>query len=250
MDATTTGCFEHAVLLPRPVLRVSYDEDLDFLCALVAGEAIDQHLDDETQPLAAMDDESEEEIAWLFTRGPGGPLIGFGIARAFEWPVADEPDDAPIWHGPRFDVPTLALRDASIGEILLAAQTTITGSTTDVCLFDAAIAAKEDDGDLEKAEAMWRGCLEVGEMRAHFGLGYTLCDLGRPAEAFGHLAMYTEICPRNSWAWVWRGRAARDMGELAEARTCFQTAIHCEDEYSAAETDAGKFLSALDATQE
>ena len=92
-----------------------------------------------------------------------------------------------------------------------------------MCLFDAAIAAKEDDGDLEKAEAMWRGCLEAGEMRAHFGLGYTLCDLGRPAEAFGHLAMYTEICPRNSWAWVWRGRAARDMGELAEARSCFET---------------------------
>jgi hypothetical protein len=196
LDATTTGCFENAVLLPRPVLRVSYDEDIDFLCALVLGEAIDDHLDDETQPLAAMDDETEEEIAWLFTRGPNGPLIGFGIARAFEWPVAAEPDDAPIWHGPRFDVPTLALRNATIGEILLAAQTTITGSTTDVCLFDAAIAAKEQDGDLEQAEAMWRGCLEAGDMRAHFGLGYTLCDLGRPAEAFGHLAMYTDECLR------------------------------------------------------
>jgi tetratricopeptide (TPR) repeat protein len=104
--------------------------------------------------------------------------------------------------------------------------------------------------NLEKAEAMWRGCLEAGEMRAHFGLGYTLCDLGRPAEAFGHLAMYTEICPRNSWAWVWRGRAARDMGELAEARSCFQRAIRCEDEFEATETDAREFLAALDATRD
>ena len=87
-------------------------------------------------------------------------------------------------------------------------------------------------------------------MRAHFGLGYTLCDLGRPAEAFGHLAMYTEICPRNSWAWVWRGRAARDMGELAEARSCFERAIRCEDEFGAAETDARDFLAALDNPEE
>jgi hypothetical protein len=29
-------------------------------------------------------------------------------------------------------------------------------------------------------------------MKAHFGLGYTLVELGRPHEAFGHLSMYTE----------------------------------------------------------
>lgn len=58
--------------------------------------------------------------------------------------------------------------------------------------------------------------------------------------------MYTEICPRNSWAWHWRGRAAGDMGELAEARHCFQQAIHCEDEYGATETDARECLAALD----
>jgi hypothetical protein len=91
LDATTTGSFENAVLLPRPLLQVSYDEDLDFLCALVPGETLDEHLDDETQPLVVMDDETEQEIAWRYTRGPDGPLIGFGVRRAFEWPVADEP---------------------------------------------------------------------------------------------------------------------------------------------------------------
>ena len=82
MDDTTTAQFENAVLLPRPVLRISYDADLDILCALVPGETIDEHLDDEVQPFAALADETEETLAWFYTRGPDGPLIGFGIRRA------------------------------------------------------------------------------------------------------------------------------------------------------------------------
>ena len=82
-------------------------------------------------------------------------------------------------------------------------------------------------------------------MKAHFGLGYTLVELGRPREAFGHLAMYTEICPRNAWAWLWRGRAGEDMGESAEAASCYRRAIACEADGSY-ETDAEERLAALE----
>jgi len=41
-------------------------------------------------------------------------------------------------------------------------------------------------------------------MRAHLGLGYTLCGQGLHREAYGHLRTYTEIVPRSPWAWSWR----------------------------------------------
>ena len=83
-------------------------------------------------------------------------------------------------------------------------------------------------------------------MTAHYGLGYTLIDLGRPREAFGHLAMYTEICPRNAWAWAFRGRAAHRMGETAEARLAYQAALGYEAAGSM-ETNAAIWLAELDA---
>lgn len=243
----TTTSFDNAVILPRPVLRISYDEDLDFLWGLVPGEVVDGHLADEAEALVAtVDDESGEfeECLWLYTRGPQGPLIGFGVAGAFDWEVAGEDEDAPIWDAPKFDVPTLALRDASIGEILLAAQGMLAGSTPDRVEFDLAVAAGAA-GAWEAAETSWRACLACGEMKAHYGLGYTLVELDRPREAFGHLAMYTEICPRNGWAWAWRGQAAERMGELAEARRCYERALECE-QLGSDETDAAARLTGLD----
>lgn len=237
---------QEPVTTERPVLRISYDADLDLLMALVPGEVVDGHLDDEVEVVAGIENEDGdvEEVLWFFTRGSDGPLIGFGVAEAFAWDLSEEPADAPIWGEPRFDVPTLALRDASIGEILLAAQGTLQGSTPDVLAFDLAVAAGSE-GDWETAEDYWRHCLATGEMKAHFGLGYALVELGRPREAFGHLAMYTEICPRNAWAWLWRGRAAEDMGERAEARRCYQRAIECEA-LGSYETDAEDRLASLD----
>lgn len=230
----------------RPTLRVSYDAEIDFLLALIPGEVIDGQPEEQIHPFARRPDpvDGDEEFAWFYTRPPEGELIGFGIGYAFQFPIADVPPDAPVWGEPRFDVPTLAVWSASVGEILLAAQASIRGSTPDVVFFHSAIAEKEEHGDLEAAEAVWRSCLEAGDLRGHFGLGYTLCDLGRPREAFGHLAMYTEVCPRNAWAWVWRGRAAEDMDEFAEAVACYRRAIECE-EAGGFDTDAATFLARL-----
>ena len=185
------------------------------------------------------------ERAWLFHRESGGPLIGFGVRGAFAWDLAGEDPDAAVWATPRFDVPSLALRNATVGEIVLAAQRTITGSTPDVVEFDLAVQAGMR-GDRELAEQHWRACLACDEMTAHYGLGYTLIELGRPREAFGHLAMYTEICPRNAWAWAFRGRAAHRMGETAEARLAYQAARGYEAAGST-ETNAAIWLAELDA---
>ena len=179
----------------------------------------------------------------VVTRGPGGPLIGFGAELAFEWDLSAEPAGAPVWTGPRFDVPSLALRNASAGEILPAARRTIDGSTIDVAYFDLAVTAGTR-GDWEEAEGLWRCALEAGEMKAHYGLGYTLVELGRPREALGHLMHYTETCPRNTWAWVWRGRAAEAAGDVAEAAAACRRALECEAEGSDA-TDAAELLQRL-----
>lgn len=198
-----------------PTLRISYDADHDFMHALVPGAVVDGQADDETDELL--------EGLFVYRDGHAGRPKGFGVADAFAWDVlAQEQGDGRVWggRGLRFDVPTLALTGASIGEITLAAQATIHGSTPDVVLFDHAVATSAR-GEWEEAEPLWRLCLETGEMKAHFGLGYTLVELGRPREAFGHLCMYTEITPRLAWAWVWRGRAAQDMGERDEARASF-----------------------------
>ena len=233
----------------RPVLRVSYDAHEDFLLALVFGETIDGHLDDETEPFAELPDEETgelEEAGWFYFRGPGGPLIGFGIDRASAWDLHGElfSADAPLWDDPRFDVPTLALRNATVGEIMLAAESFIQSSTADVVWFGEAVDAG-CDGRWDEAEELWRSCLESGDMRAHYGLGYTLVELGRPREALGHLAMYTEICPRNAWAWVWRGRAAEAVGEPADAASCFRRALECEA-LGSTETTAAELLEGLE----
>ncbi len=83
-------------------------------------------------------------------------------------------------------------------------------------------------------------------MTAHYGLGYTLIELGRPREAFGHLAMYTEICPRNAWAWACRGRAAQRMGETAEARRSYQDGARPTRSPASARPTPPSWLAELD----
>lgn len=222
--------------LTCPTLRISYDSSRDFLWALVPGAVIDGQRDDETEELL--------DGLYLWRDGPDGALKGFGVSEAFEWDVLGQTEPF-VWgaDGLRFDVPTLAVRNATIGEIVLAAQQSLDSSTPDVVLFHQAVQTGES-GDWEQAASLWRLCLAAGEMKAHFGLGYSLVELDRPREAYGHLAMYTEITPRLAWAWVWRGRAAMDMGELDDARVCFEQAVEVDDDE---ETDALEWLEEVEA---
>ena len=101
------------------------------------------------------------------------------------------------------------------------------------------------EGEDEQAEIYWRACLAAGDPKAHFGLGYTLCDLGRPREAYGHLLEYTRILPRNGWAWTWLGQACEGIGETRQAARCYRRAIRLERPTQGPETDAAERLERL-----
>jgi Flp pilus assembly protein TadD len=88
-------------------------------------------------------------------------------------------------------------------------------------------------------------CLETGDLMAHYGLGYTLHELGRYRESYRHLRAYTEITPSNAWAWCWLGYTCTALGELGEARTAYQRAVELE-EAGGDKTDAGEWLERLE----
>jgi tetratricopeptide (TPR) repeat protein len=217
-------------------VRISYDADLDFLWALQFGDVIDGQLADET-------DEPVDGF-FLYRRGPRGPVIGFGVEDLSEF-EPPEPGTPLVRGGRRFDAPVLGLSAATAEEVILAARSTLAGeSTPDVAFFDMAVEAG-DAGDLEEALEYWRCCLEAGDMKAHFGVGYTLCDLGRHREAYGHLRAYTRIVPRNAWAWSWLGQACEGIGEPDEATRCYRRAMRLE-RIGSYETDARERLRALE----
>jgi tetratricopeptide (TPR) repeat protein len=214
-------------------VRISYDSDLDFMWALRFGQAIDGQLRDETDMPA--------DDFYVYRRGRRGRVIGFGVDElyAFDLPAPEH----PLLPTLRFDAPTLGLEVATAEQVILAARPMLDGySTPDVVFFDLAVAAGE--GDPAEAEPYWRECLAAGDMKAHFGLGYTLCDLGRHREAYGHLLAYTRVVPRNAWAWTWLGRASEEIGEPLQAVRCYRRAVRLEREGSY-ETDASERLREL-----
>lgn len=219
----------------RPIqVRISYDSDIDFLWVLRPGEAIDGQLEDETTEVYPG--------VYLWRRGPNGPVKGFGVDGLYDedW----EPEELVEVPLVRFHAPTLGLRSAGLIEVVLAARAALKGaSTPDVVFFDSAVAAGGDD-DLEEAEMWWRGALECGDVKAHFGLGYTLYDLELYREAYAHLRAYTGIVPRNSWAWCWRGKAAEALGQHAEAARCYHRAVRLE-RIGADSTEADSLLVSL-----
>lgn len=179
----------------------------------------------------------------LVLRGPRGVVVGFTVHRCA---TTDLDALGPLaFDGPRFAVPALGLDAATLGEVVLAARARFAESTVDVTCFNRALRYAEEAGDLEGAAASWLACLQAGDMRGHFGLGYTLFDLGRHRAAYEHLRRYCELAPHNSWAWLWLGRAAELIGEAGEARDAYRHALRREREGSF-RTDALERLRDLD----
>lgn len=202
--------------------------------ALRLGETIDGQLPDET--------DMPVEGFFLYRRGRRGRVIGFGVDDLYEFALPDP--EQPLAPSLRFDAPTLGVHGGTAEQVILAARPVLDGwPTPDVVFFDLAVEAG-GRGDLTEAELCWRDCLAAGDMKAHFGLGYTLCDLGRHREAYGHLLAYTRIVPRNAWAWSWLGRASEEIGEPRQAIRCYRRALQLERQGSY-ETDAGERLREL-----
>jgi tetratricopeptide (TPR) repeat protein len=176
-------------------------------------------------------------------RAARGPVCGFTV-HGYQSIDIDELGDA-AFGDPRFKVPLLGRDDASLGEVILAARGRFDVSTADVCFFSLALSCAEEEGDLEGAAGHWLSCIEAGDMRGMFGLGYTLFDLDRYVEAYTHLRRYSELAPHNSWSWLWLGRTCEALGELEEAATAYRNAIKREREGSF-RTDAAERLRDLE----
>lgn len=231
--------------LPRDAttipLHLTVDPYWDLLTAIAFG-----RVDDGLPPAQCPLLEEDERFGFVLDRPGAGPVIGFRVAEPHEVDVLALASDE-LWSGPRFDVPALGLVAVSAGEILLAVQGRYREEepTTDALYFHAAIAAGDEKGkDLLEAESSFRLALEAGDMKALYGLGYTLVEVGRPREAYDALRRYTELTPFNAWAWFWLGRACADMGAAGEARNAFERALACEEEGSF-ETDAREYLEEL-----
>lgn len=216
------------------LLYINHLPDLDWLIALEFGRV------DDGQPTESWRGVSEA-FGYLHEEGTGRAL-GFKILGFSEFDP-DAPALAAIWGEPHFDVPLLGLRAASAGEIVVAARALLDGrQTVNRILFQDAIGA---EGDPANALQRWLMCLQAGDSMAHFGLGYTLYELGRFKEAYRHLRYYAEIAPAGAWNWCWYGKAAQAIGEIDEAIAAYERALELEagDEE---ETDAGELLRALE----
>ncbi len=227
--------------LPRPTrspLHLSVNVTDDWIEAIEFGRVVDG------RPSAELIEVSPDVRFVLGEpHGVGGDVIGFTVHGYRDLDV--DALGAVAFSGPRFRVPLLGFDDASLGEVVLAARGRFEVSTADVCFFTLALQCAEEDGDLEAAAGHWLSCVESGDMRGMFGLGYTLFDLDRHVEAYTHLRRYSELAPHNSWAWLWLGRTCEALGEFEEAATAYRTAVRREREGSF-RTDARQRLRDLE----
>ena len=127
--------------------------------------------------------------------------------------------------------------------ICLAAKPFLGGrSTVNRGFFDKALAARTK----EEAAGWWLLCLQAGDAMAHYGLGYTLLDLGRTREAYRHLRSYTgDRAAEPSGRGAIGGGHAEGIGDADDARTSYRRAIALERE-GGETTDAAMLLAAMD----
>jgi tetratricopeptide (TPR) repeat protein len=217
-----------------PSLYLSHIADRDRLVGLEFGRVHDG------QPATAW--ESENERCGFMRDESDGRIVGF-VIDGFAGLDVDRSDLGRLWHTARFRVPLLGLENSTAPEIVLSARALIGDRPTlNRRLFAEALEAQHED--LDEALSWWLSCLEAGDSMAHFGLGYTLYDLGRYREAYRHLRYYAGLGPAAPWNWCWLGKAAEAVGERSEARAAYLRAI----ELSAApdDTEAPGLLARLD----
>lgn len=220
--------------MTRPRLYLSHDADYDWLIALEFGVIDDGQPSENWRRVT-------DDFGFLHD-GPGEAVLGFKVVDFAEFDL-DADEAAEVWEGPRFDVPVLGLTDVTAGEVMAAARPFFDGrSSLNRLAFDAAV---HSAADKQQALRHWQACLQAGDSMAHFGLGYTLYDLGRHREAYRHLRHYTELAPACTWAWCWYGYAAEAVGEPTEARRAYERAIELE-QAGEDETDAAERLAALE----
>ncbi len=223
-----------SIKVTHQALAVSFDADRDRLTACAFGTEPDRRF-------PGCQGEINDRLRFLL-RSPGGTVIGFELRGLYEVDVDDE--EPCLWTRPRFRVPALGLRSAVVAEVVLRARSVLAGrSTPDVLAVERAAAA-QSSGDTEAAEVALRDALGAGHLRAHQHLAGCLLIQGRYAEAYDHARIFTELAPRDSWAWTWLGRACVEMGATQEATAALRRAVRLQGE-GAASTPAASLLATL-----
>ncbi len=218
----------------RHPMHCSYDVDLDVLHLCEFGSVPEERMEDQS---IALGDQMR-----VFLRRGGRTVIGFSVRGLTALDV--ESSEVNYWGEPRFQVPVLGLKNASVAEIVLRARTQFGGrSTADIAAADRGHELLSER-EFEGAEDAFRTALEAGLMRARIGLVSALSAQGQYVEAYDHARIFTELAPRNSWAWAWLGRTCVETGALAEARQALRRAISLEHEGSY-ETPARDALRSL-----
>jgi tetratricopeptide (TPR) repeat protein len=182
--------------------------------------------------------ELDERIGLLLE---GERVVAAAVTQPFEIDATAIPS---LWEAPRFVVPTLGPEELCLGEILLLVQARYRPDepTNDALHFQAAIEAQHENPEL--ALSMFKLALEAGDMKGHYGAGYTLLGQGMEREAAEHLCIYTRLTPFNAWAWCWLGKAQAALGEPTAARASYERAIEAEAT-GGFETDAAELLDLL-----
>lgn len=186
----------------------------------------------------------DDRIAFLLDEPGGSRFVGAIAHKPFEIELVGLLEVDELWGEPRFIVPALGPEALSLGEILLLVQARYSEDepTNDALHFHAAIDAQGSEPQL--ALSMFKLAIEAGDLKGHFGAGYTLLELGYAAPAAEHLRIYTRLTPVNAWAWCWLGKAQLVLGETTAARASFERAIEVE-EACGLETDAAELLESL-----
>lgn len=217
-------------------LQLTVDRPMDWLIAIEFGQVIDGKCDAQYVTV-------DDNFRYVLDE-PDGYLIGFVIDNfeSFDPASIEEIWESEIFDVPAFDVPILGLESAAAEAISTLSAVVFAGiSTIDADYFHRAVEVT-DQGE-EKVKR-WRSCLAAGTLKAHFGLGYSLCEVERFHEAYTRLRRYTELVPRNSWAWCWLGDACVGCGDLDEARQAYDQALRLE-RVGSFETNAEERLAAL-----
>lgn len=226
---------DYADTNPLPRLYISLATELDSLTALEFG-----RVDDEV-PSESWNEVSDH-FAYIHL-GPAdeSPAVGFKVLGYTDFDPEEEEHEA-IWEGPRFDAPQLGLAAVSAGEVVVAVKAMygVKRPSFNRALFNDAAGASG-----RPALLRWMACLQAGDAMAHFGLGYTLLDLGGHHRAYRHLRHYAEIAPAEPWAHCYLGQAAEEVGELDEARAAYRRAVELTEE-GGSDTDADMRLAVLE----
>ena len=181
-----------------------------------------------------------QESVWVYSDPDEGHPIGFSVIEVSKLDLHSA-ESEQLWSGDRFAAPVLGFERATIGEIVAATRTHYGDQPSlNRYYFEQATGLSGID-----AVHTWRLCLESGDSMAHFGLGYSLFEIGEFREAYKHLRYYSQISPINAWSWRWYGAAAEAVGETREARKAYQEAIRLNEKYCQEETDAAERLDRL-----